>query len=140
MLKQLSTDETRTILIEGRIGRLGCVTARGPYVIPIGYLFEDDCIYIHSTPGRKIWAMRADPRVCLQVDKVIDEYHWRSAIAFGQYEEITSDDERGQVLGKLLARFPHLTPAESIPKGETHQPQVIVFRIRIIEMTGMSEE
>ncbi|MCI0490871.1 MAG: pyridoxamine 5'-phosphate oxidase family protein [Blastocatellia bacterium] len=138
MIKPLSSEEARALVREGRMGRLGCISEGEPYVVPVSYIFEGESIYVHSLTGRKIRAMRRDPRVCLQVDDIEDEYHWRSAIAFGEYEEITDSDERARVLDHLLGRFPHLTPIESVPVHDG-QSSVVVFRIRVREVTGAGE-
>ena len=138
MIRPLNQDETRALLSEARIGRLGCVVEGGPYVVPVNYVFLDDNVYVHSLPGRKIKALRANPRACLQVDDVQDAYHWRSAIAFGRYEEVTDDGERRWAMRRLLARFPHLTPVESVPVHDG-QSSVILFRIRVEELTGVGE-
>ena len=138
MIRPLSRDETRKLLLEGKIGRLGCVEFGVPYVVPVSYVLHDDSIYIHSFIGRKIRAMRENPKTCLQVDEIIDDYHWRSAIAFGQYQEVANEQERSWAVRKLLSRFPHLTPVESVPPHDG-QSSVIVFRIRIEEMSGMAE-
>ena len=126
------------MLGEGRVGRLGCVDGGGPYVVPVSYIFEDDSIYIHSLPGRKTRALAANPRACLQVDDIKDAFNWRSVIAFGSYEEITDERERRWALRRLLSRFPQLTPVESVPVHDG-QSSVIVFRIRVEEITGVGE-
>jgi len=138
LISTLNQDEMRALLSEARTGRLGCVVDGGPYVVPVNYVFHDDNLYVHSLPGRKLKAMRANPRACLQVDDVRDAYHWRSAIAFGRYEEVTDDGERRWAMRRLLARFPHLTPVESVPVHDG-QSSVILFRIRVEEMTGVGE-
>jgi nitroimidazol reductase NimA-like FMN-containing flavoprotein (pyridoxamine 5'-phosphate oxidase superfamily) len=138
LIRALNQDETRALLSEARIGRLGCVVDGGPYVVPVNYVFHDDHIYVHSLPGRKIMALRANPRACLQVDDIQDAYHWRSAIAFGRYEEVTDDGERRWAVRRLLSRFPDLTPVESVPVHDG-QSSVIIFRIRVEEMTGAGE-
>jgi nitroimidazol reductase NimA-like FMN-containing flavoprotein (pyridoxamine 5'-phosphate oxidase superfamily) len=72
------------------------------------------------------------------VDQIKDEYHWRSALAFGLYEELTNEQERRWAVRRLLSRFPHLTPVESVPVHDG-QSSVIVFRVRIEEMSGVGE-
>jgi hypothetical protein len=42
-------------------------------------------------------------------------------------------------MGRLLARFPQLTPVESIIAEDAGTPDPIVFRIRIDKMTGLCE-
>jgi len=81
MITHLTADEARALLASRRVGRLGCVYEGGPYVVPINYVLDGESIYTHSLPGQKIEALRANPKACLQVDEIIDSYHWRSAIA-----------------------------------------------------------
>ena len=113
MIRRLSDDEKTALLLRRRLGRLGCTVDGFPYVVPINYVFDGENIYSHSLPGTKIDALRMNPNACLQVDEISDEFHWQSVMAVGDYEEITSDDERDIVLIKLLARLPRLTPVEN---------------------------
>jgi nitroimidazol reductase NimA-like FMN-containing flavoprotein (pyridoxamine 5'-phosphate oxidase superfamily) len=136
----LSDDEALQVLTTGKVGRLGCIDNDEPYVVPINYLIEEGSIYSHSLPGRKIDAMRAHARACLQVDRIDDDFHWRSAIAFGNFEEIFRPNIRREVLGKLLSRFPKLTPVESRIVQDAAAPDSIVFRITIDRVTGVEEE
>jgi len=139
MITPLSRDEACALLTECRLGRLGCTDAGGPYVVPVNYVFDGQNIYVHSLPGRKLAALRANPRACLQVDNIIDEYRWRSAIAFGVYEDVSDPAERERAVRLLLARFPQLTPVESVPVHDG-QSSVIIFRIRVDEVTGVGEK
>ena len=138
MIRPTSNEEAREIIGRSSTGRLGCVVAEGPYVVPVNYVLSRDSIYIHSMSGRKIRALRADPRACLQVDEITDECHWRSAIAFGKYEEITDEGERNWAVRQLLARFPQMTPVESVPVHDG-QSSVMIFRIKVEEITGVAE-
>ena len=139
MITRLTLEEARKVLTAGRTGHLGCVHEGGPYVVPVNYVLDGESIFIHSLPGRKIEALRANPKTCLQVDEVHDVYHWRSAIAFGAFEELTEAGERDRAVQTLLARFPSLTPVESVPVHDS-QSSVIIFRIRIHEITGVAEK
>ena len=137
MFRQMTESETRFLLASGRVGRLGCIFEGAPYVVPVSYIFHDGRAYIHSMPGRKITALRSNPRACLQVDEIRDEYQWRSAIAFGDYHEVMESPERDRALSDLLKRFPHLTPADSLaPAADS---PVVVFYIQISRLTGVGE-
>ena len=140
MTRMLSEVEARNLIAGGRIGRLGCVDNGEPYVVPINYVFEDGSIYSHSLPGRKIEALRAHPRACLQVDEIENDLEWRSVIAFGNFEEIRVPSDRRSILGKLLARFPLLTPVESVMAQDAGAPDSVVFRIIVDRITGVEEE
>jgi uncharacterized protein len=138
MFIQLNKEESESLLRDCHIGHLGCIRERGPYVVPAHYIFHDGDLYLHSRVGEKIRALRQIPKVCMQVEEVRDAYHWRSVIAFGKYEEITSADERAWFNRRILVRFPHLTPVESIAvDGEAND--TVIFRIRVEEITGVGE-
>jgi nitroimidazol reductase NimA-like FMN-containing flavoprotein (pyridoxamine 5'-phosphate oxidase superfamily) len=138
MIEELGQRDAVVLLRENQIGHLGCVVEGEPYVLPVNYLYDGEAIYIHSLPGLKIQALRQHPKVCLQVEAVQDAYHWRSVIAFGQYEEVTEAQERAARLAALYQRLPHLSPVESKMTRESAAP--ILFRIRIERITGIIEK
>jgi nitroimidazol reductase NimA-like FMN-containing flavoprotein (pyridoxamine 5'-phosphate oxidase superfamily) len=121
------------------IGRLGCIVEGDPYVVPISYIVEGNFIYSHSLSGTKINALRANPRACLQVDKIQNALRWTSVLAFGHFEELTDHEQRHRVINKLLDRFPLLTPVESTIALDGGPADVVVFRIRIDKLTGVAE-
>jgi uncharacterized protein len=139
MMKMLNNEEARQLFDVARVVRLGCIVNGAPYVIPINCLLDGDYLYSHSLPGLKISSLRENPRACVQVDEIESDLRWRSAIAFGTYDEITKPNERAEVLTKLLRKFPMLTPVESAIAIDGAVAEVIVFRIHIERLTGVSE-
>ena len=139
MIRDLSQDKARELLRRGSVARLACIADNEPYVVPVNYVFDGESVLVHSLPGRKIIAMRANPRVCLQVDEIEDDLGWKSVLAFGSYEEIRDAEERGRAMSRLLARFPRLTPVESYMTGGTGTPAPIVFRIHVDKISGLCE-
>jgi nitroimidazol reductase NimA-like FMN-containing flavoprotein (pyridoxamine 5'-phosphate oxidase superfamily) len=135
---KLSGTDALAVLREGTLGRLGCIAAGWPYVVPVNYFFDGKDIYIHTLPGKKLDALRANTRVCFQVDEIKDSYHWRSVIAYGTFEEVSNEEARENVLGKLYSRLPNMTPVES--KLVNGLKGIIVFRIKVEEVTGLAEE
>jgi len=139
MIKTLSNDEARHLFQITRVARLGCIVNDEPYVVPVNCYLEGDYLYSHSLPGLKISALRENPHVCVQVDQIETELRWRSALVFGKYEEITTANERADILSKLLRLFPMLTPVESAIAIDGAAPKVIIFRIKIERVTGVRE-
>jgi nitroimidazol reductase NimA-like FMN-containing flavoprotein (pyridoxamine 5'-phosphate oxidase superfamily) len=134
----LGNTDALAILRVGTLGRLGCISSGWPYVVPVNYFFDGKDIYIHTLPGKKLDALRANPRGCLQVDEIKDSYNWRSVIAYGAFEEVSSEETRENILTKLYRRLPHMTPVESRMVEGTKG--TIVFRIKVEEVTGVAEE
>ena len=140
MTKALSERDAWEIINACNLGRLGCVDDGEPYVVPINYVAIEGHIYSHSLSGRKVQAMRKHSRACLQVDRIQDDFHWQSAIAFGNFEEIRDDSERRTILRKILEAFPKLTPVESELTRDAEPPSIVVFRLRIDRVSGVAEE
>ncbi len=113
MINPLGERESKALLSGEWTGRLGCSDRGKPYIVPVHYLFDNDCVYVQSPPGHKIDVLRDNPNACLQVDEVKDDAHWRSVLAFGLFEEIKDARER--------------------------KPDTIVFRIRVTDITGVYE-
>ena len=141
MIEKLSQEESQKLLSEQCVARLGCVLEGGePYVVPVNYLFKDGFIFIHSLLGLKVEALRANPKACIQVDDIKSFFEWRSAIAFGEFEEITDATELEEYLSEIMARFPKLTPVETVINHEESPPaEMVLFRIRIKRITGITE-
>jgi len=139
MMRTLSNEDARRLFHAARIVRLGCIVNGEPYVVPINCHLEGDHLYSHSLSGQKIAALRENPRACVQVDDIESDLRWRSAIAFGKYEEVREPAKRADVLAMLLRKFPMLTPVESAIAIDGFSPEVIVFRISIERLTGVSE-
>jgi nitroimidazol reductase NimA-like FMN-containing flavoprotein (pyridoxamine 5'-phosphate oxidase superfamily) len=137
-IRKLENTDALAILREGTLGRLGCIASGWPYVVPVNYYFDGRDIYIHTLPGKKLDALRANPRACLQVDEIEDSYNWRSVIAYGTFEEVSNEDTLEDILTRLYSRLPHMTPVESrLVEG---MKGTIVFRIKVEEATGLAEE
>ena len=139
MIDPLDDEKARQLLRTRHFARLACVVNGDPYVIPINYKFENDFIYCHSLPGTKIEGLRKYPRACVQVDEIKSDLCWKSVLAFGNYEEVVNPTERDLILGSLLKEFPMLTPVESAVAEDVNAPEIIVFRIRVDRITGVSE-
>jgi nitroimidazol reductase NimA-like FMN-containing flavoprotein (pyridoxamine 5'-phosphate oxidase superfamily) len=139
MMKTLSDERARQLFQTARVVRLGCIVQGGPYVVPINCHLEGNYLFSHSLYGLKIASLRENPHACVQVDEIESDLCWRSAIAFGKYEEITKPNERADVLSTLLRKFPMLTPVESAIAVDGSASEVIVFRINIERLTGVSE-
>ena len=144
MTIDLNDDECRHILSLNRYGHLGCVDGGEPYVVPVTYVFRDGEFYGYTFEGKKIGAMRSHPKVCVQVEDVVDGTSWVSVIAWGDFEEITAKDEVQRV--KLLFGRQH---GESSLAGERplvspgierlHLPvpeDAVLYRIVPYRMTG----
>ena len=150
MLGDLSANEIEDLLHKQSVGRIGCHDEDLVYVVPISYAYDDNCVYCHTYEGKKIDIMRMNPKVCFQVDEMRDMANWRSVIAWGQFEELSSQEEKAEALLILLHRqlpspssiTTHLGkswPFTPPNKEDLVNIPGITFRISLTEKTGRFE-
>ncbi len=140
MADLLTDADVEKVLEEERIGRIGCSLDGEAYVVPMTYAYEGGAIYCHSLDGKKIEIMRANPRVCFEVDRTHGLRDWESVIAHGTYEELSGEDAERAMLA-LIARFqPTMPPVVN----DSSEPKIvdrgIVFRIQLTEKSGRAEK
>lgn len=131
MVGHLCQEEIEAVLQRRTLGRIGYYLGDSPSIVPVTFAYDQSCVYVASGPGQKIDAMRARPDVCFEVDEINAAGIWRSVIADGAYEELTSEADRCAALTRINRVLPvHIPCAQAAPDA------VIVFRIRLLEMTG----
>lgn len=140
MVDPLPEVEARRLLAEAPVGHIGFISDGSPYVTPMSFVVDGQRILFRTTGGKKLDALRRDPRVCIEVSRFDPETgEWASAIVTGNAFE--TDDNRtgerviemlyekyGQVLGDPLSRG-GLQPVPGLPH---------VIEVTIEEITGMS--
>lgn len=126
MFGTLHPDEIEDLLFTRRIGHLACVVDGKPYVVPIAYAHDGGALYGHTSPGRKVAALRKQPDIAFEITDLSDPRRWRSVIIDGIYEELTDDDARRHAEVLLADVASGMSPA----LGE------VVFRLRPIRKTG----
>ena len=145
--KERSTTREEMVLLLERmdIGHLAMMAEDGPYVVPVNYLFAEGCIYLHSgAKGKKMEALRADPRVCFLVDETGPQVTWdrgcgisqiyESVMCFGRAEFIEEREERKRILILMIRKF--MRGEDALPLVDRNVDNTAVLRIRVEEMTG----
>lgn len=149
MIGHLAENECRDFLKQEVLGRIGCCNNGETYIIPVNYLFDDSCIIAHSQEGKKIEMMRANPRVCFEVDQMKSLQSWTSVIAWGYYQEITDNTEKWNALHDFVnrmmyfkisqtARPPEMSPSRTRPRSG--KIKTVVFKIVLDKLTGRYEQ
>jgi uncharacterized protein len=87
-IEENSAPDCASILKRSHIGRLGCCRDNQPYVVPIYFVYEPDHLYGFSTGGQKIEWMRANPKVCVEVDEIANHFQWETVVITGRYREL----------------------------------------------------
>jgi uncharacterized protein len=137
--RPLDREEIDSFLRTQRIARIGCHADGETYVVPVIYAYDGSSVVAVTTEGRKISMLRANPRACVEVDEYDTDGRgsWRSVIAQGPYEELAGA-EVPPALELLRERFARAAGRAADPRALG--PGVVVFRIKLSEVTGRAVE
>lgn len=129
----LDQDGIEELLSTALVGRIACASpaeAGGrPYIVPLAYGYDGEAVYAMGPVGRKIRIMREQPLVSFEVDEAVAEDRWRSVVAEGTYEELTTDEARAHALRVMYGDGPS--------PGLT--PDTVVYRLVLTRKSGRFE-
>lgn len=149
MLGTLNEDQIDHLLRHQVVGRIGCHVDGRTYVVPVTYAYNGGAVYGHSGEGLKMQMMRANPRVCFEVDHRDNLANWQSVIAQGTFQELTGAAATFamQLLATRMAPLiisetaaPSHGLGEHPGQGSGARRPPHVFRILLHESTGRFEK
>lgn len=146
--EKVITDRKRieSILAVCQVGRVATCGPNGPMIKPVNFVYIDGAFYFHSAlTGEKIDHIRANPKVCFEVDGEHEfipattdpckaSYQYESVIATGEATFVEEPEEKVYVLNALMEKYQ--------PKGgykaltEKMAETVAVIRIDVNKMTA----
>jgi hypothetical protein len=136
--KEMTREETEQFLTCARVGRLGLIVDRKPYVIPLGYAYSDGEIFFHTcSEGSKVKALKENPHVCFEVDESLsDASMYKSVVAFGTAEILSDEKVMIPYLQKLIDKYRVPQPFEEYMKkpGRNREKEIKAVRICRIEL------
>ena len=148
----MSDERARQMLATGSCARLATVGVDGwPYVVPFLYVWMEQQVYIHRTSAAGHFAtnLRADPRVCLEIDAPSDVFAYgrfecdtgiayESVIAFGTMRKVEEAGQKTRFLLELMRKYadPNWSrPREFFPRID----EIDVYAMTIERLTGKQQ-
>lgn len=128
-----------------RVCRLGMCDNGQPYVVPMSFGYDGQCIYLHAaTEGRKIDILRRNSRVCFEFD-ILDEMipsdtacswgmRYESVIGAGPAEIVTESEAMRVAFDHIMRQY----GSDAWTYDEQQLAGTLVIRIGIEEVTGKS--
>jgi nitroimidazol reductase NimA-like FMN-containing flavoprotein (pyridoxamine 5'-phosphate oxidase superfamily) len=143
-VQEMTEAECIRILSRTRLGRLACAHDNQPYVVPIYFAYERPYLYSFTMPGQKIEWMRSNPRVCVELDEIVDADEWLSILIYGQYQELAENteaylqEERSHAYRLLSKHAEWWKPGHSaMTRRAAEQPAMpIYYRVHIDRISG----
>lgn len=142
LIESMTRQASIELLKRARVARLGYVHEGQPYIVPMLFAYNVDYLYSFSTEGQKIAWMRADPRVCVEVDDLVTSQEWETVIVLGRFEELPPTEEnetwRSYAHALIQRRPVWWEPGfvKTIVDGKERPLETLYFRIRIDQISG----
>jgi hypothetical protein len=138
----MSEQECSELLKRVSFGRLACSLEDQPYIVPVDFSYEPDCIYVFSTAGKKIEWMRQNPKVCLQADEIGNRSNWLSVLVTGTFLELREPQYTAELehARKQLAQYSKYWQnplAERREQISDLSIEPVFFRIDVQSMSGL---
>jgi len=132
----LSSEECLRLLEEGRVAHVACIADGEPYVTPMSYVVLDGRIHFRTALGRRVDALRRDPRLGISVAKLGDGGSWRSVVVRGHARFIEDARVEEEVIAALLRKYGDSPLAFSRPAVLPKARPVVA--VDATEITGRS--
>ena len=94
LIQEMTNQSSLEMLARQGWGEWPASMRDSPTSPPMSVTRDGNWLYAFSTIGQKIDWMRTDPRVCVEVDEVVSHKNWATVIVMGEYQELTTDEER----------------------------------------------
>ncbi len=115
-------------LRRAEVGHLATLGPKGPYLVPLHFLYRGGSIYFHcGLAGRKLDNIKKDPRVCFQVTEMTAivphkrpcSYNTRytSVLVEGTARVVTDPTEKLALLTELAAKYKKTPSLELDPQA-----------------------
>ena len=97
--------------------RLAFAVSNEPYLVPVSFGYDGECLYFHTAPsGKKIDCIAANDRVCFELECNVQQVkhdkkpcHWsfsfESVIGFGNVHELLSLEEKTRGLNHIMEHY-----------------------------------
>jgi nitroimidazol reductase NimA-like FMN-containing flavoprotein (pyridoxamine 5'-phosphate oxidase superfamily) len=120
-----------------RTGRLGISIENEPYIVPVGYVYDQGKIAIHScTEGKKMEALATNPRVCFEVDETLsDASMYKSVIIQGTSQILSKEKDMVPYLQLHIDKYRVPEEFESYMKKPGRDRGEELKSVRIILIT-----
>lgn len=140
-IAELNSADNIKLLERNKFAHLACHVKDDIFLVPISYVFADGYIYSHSKPGHKVEMMRKNPKVCFQVEEVQDFFHWKSVVAWGEFEELKGDAAT-TAMRLLIQKFVGNEKRRSELEIDfaAQLESAIIYRIKVEKSTGRFED
>lgn len=105
-MDELSLEECHQILDGAAVAHIAVIADDEPYVTPISFVRIEDRLLLRTATGRRLDAVRENPRVCIEVSEVDEATgDWRSVIVWGRASVVDDPTVEVDTVTRMLEKY-----------------------------------
>ncbi|MEO5893498.1 MAG: pyridoxamine 5'-phosphate oxidase family protein [Ferruginibacter sp.] len=147
MLGELNQNQINNLLSSQVLGKIACSDGNQPYIVPVTYTFDGEYIYGQTNEGTKLEILRRNPKVCFEIDCMLNVRNWQSVIVYGKFEELAGEAAENarnilfnRVYPMMTSTTLHTYGHEEMGKlDDGTRVKTTMYRIKITNVTGRFE-
>jgi nitroimidazol reductase NimA-like FMN-containing flavoprotein (pyridoxamine 5'-phosphate oxidase superfamily) len=132
------------VLKEAEIIKIALSDNNHPYLVPMNFGYDGNCIYLHSAPeGRKIDILKKNNRACFEVDirtQIVEDskpcnwgMRYYSVIGFGRAHFLDEIKDKRDAINVIMKKY---SPESSFKYSSGDLEGVTIIKIEIDKLTG----
>jgi len=136
-------DEIKDVIRRATVCRLGLSVDNQPYIVPLNFGFDGECLYFHAArEGKKINMIKQNNCVCFEIEvdceavKAQTPCDWsmkfRSVIGFGKAALLTDGEEKRKALDAIVEHY----SGKPLEYASDLVDRLSIIRVDIQTMTG----
>ncbi|MCU0282008.1 MAG: pyridoxamine 5'-phosphate oxidase family protein [Acidimicrobiia bacterium] len=102
---ELTPGECRAVLEAGRVAHIAQIDGGEPYVTPMSFVVLGGDLVFRTGAGRRLAALRSDPRVCVEVSRPREDAGWESVLVWGRARLVDDPRLEAEAVAALLAKY-----------------------------------
>jgi len=138
-IEEMTRADALSLVASMPLGRLAYALNDQPYVTPLSFALEGDNLFGFSTVGQKITCMRANPKVCVEFERIKNQQEWATVLIGGLFEELDHgsgySDRAYSLLSRRAAWWQPGYIRTDLASAE-HPLEPVYFRIQIVKISG----
>ncbi len=137
-------EEIESIIRKASICRLGLSFNDMPYVVPLNFGYEDNCLYFHSAKeGKKMDILKKNPKICFEFDidtQIVEDENpcrwsmrFKSVIGIGKAQIIHDLLAKKEALNIIMG---HYAGFKTFEFDDEKIDSVAIIKVDIKKMSG----
>ncbi len=136
-MDELTAEEARELLRTEMVAHVATAVDGEPYVTPISFVVIGDELLFRTAPGRRLDAITANQRVCVEASRIDQAGNWESVLVWGDAYVADDPNREADVVAALLEKYHGAAESLlSLAPARPFDQQTVLVAVPMSEVSG----